>query len=183
MKKLIAILTISLIIVSCGEKPKISEDLQELNTQKTALKKQIDSLSSKLQLVESKISELDTTKRLVVVTTITPKEEEFKHYIEVQGTVKADKSVELHPEMGGTITRIFVKEGQRVSKGQTLAQLDASVINNNIAQLQTQLNLAKTTFERQERLWKQNIGSEIQFLQAKAQKEGLEKSTILWNGR
>jgi len=176
MKNIIPLLTLSIILVSCGNEPQISENLEVLNTEKITLKKQIDSLSVKLKLVESKISELDTTKRLTIVTIINPVEEEFKHFIEVQGIVKADKSVELHPEMGGTITKIYVKEGQRVRKGQTLAQLDASVLNNNIAQLKTQVDLAKTTFERQERLWNQKIGSEMQFLQAKAQKEGLENN-------
>ncbi len=176
MKNIITLLTLSIILVSCGNEPKVTKKLELLNTEKAALKKQIDSLSINLKLVETKIAKLDTTKRLAVVTIINPVEEEFKHFIEVQGTVKADKSVELHPEMSGTITRIFVKEGQRVSKGQTLAQMDASVINNNIAQLKTQVDLAKTTFERQERLWNQKIGSEIQYLQAKAQKEGLENN-------
>lgn len=176
MKNIITILTISMIITSCGKAPKVSQNLQNLINEKAIIKQQIDSLSSKLQIIETAISDLDTLKRLVVVTTFQPKQEVFKHFIEVQGTVKADKSVELHPEMGGNVTRIFVKEGQRVSKGQTLAQLDASVLNNNIAQMQTQLSLAKTTFERQERLWKQNIGSEIQYLQAKANKEGLENN-------
>jgi len=176
MKNIIPFLTLSIILVSCGNGPQISENLEVLNTEKITLKKQIDSLSVKLKLVESKISELDTTKRLTIVTIINPVEEEFKHFIEVQGIVKADKSVELHPEMGGTITKIYVKEGQRVRKGQTLAQLDASVLNNNIAQLKTQVDLAKTTFERQERLWNLKIGSEMQFLQAKAQKEGLENN-------
>ncbi|MGB6267789.1 MAG: efflux RND transporter periplasmic adaptor subunit [Olleya sp.] len=176
MKNIITLLTLSIILVSCGKDPQVSQNLDVLNTEKATLKQQIDSLSVRLKLVENKISELDTTKRLAVVTTIKPIEEEFKHFIEVQGTVKADQSVELHPEMGGTITNIYVKDGQRVSKGQLLAQLDASVLNNNIAQLQTQVNLAKTTFERQERLWNQKIGSEIQYLQAKAQKEGLENN-------
>ena len=175
MKNIITLLLIT-ILVSCGSEPQVSKNLDALNTEKIALKKQIDSLSGKLKLVESKISELDTTKRLAVVTIINPIEEEFKHFIEVQGTVKADKSVEIHPEMGGTITKIYVKEGQRVRKGQTLAQLDASVVNNTIAQLKTQVDLANTTFERQERLWNQKIGSEMQYLQAKAQKEGLENN-------
>jgi len=78
--------------------------------------------------------------------------------------------------MGGTVKAIYVKEGQQVSKGQILAQLDDSYLKNNIAELNTRLALAKTTFERQERLWKQKIGSEMQFLQAKAQKENFENS-------
>lgn len=176
MKKTITLLTLSLLLASCGSEPKTPSNVKELNDQKSVLKQQIDSLSVLLKSVETKLIELDTTKRLVVVTTLKPVEKEFNHFIEVQGIVKADKSVELHPEMGGTITNIYVKQGQRVSKGQTLAQLDASVLNNNISQLKTQLNLAKTTFERQERLWKQNIGSEMQFLQAKAQKESLQSN-------
>ncbi len=176
MKHIFSLLTLSLLIVACGNEPEIPTNIKELKNQKANLKQQIDSLSEKLLLVENKLSKLDTTKRLVVVTTLKPVEKNFKHYIEVQGTVKSDKSVELHPEMGGTITKIYIKEGQKVHKGQTLAQLDAGVLNNNISQLKTQLVLAKTTFERQERLWKQNIGSEIQYLQAKAQKEGLESN-------
>ena len=78
--------------------------------------------------------------------------------------------------MGGTVTAILIKQGQRVTKGQVLATLESSVIDNSVLQLKTQLNLATTTYERQERLWKQKIGSEIQYLQLKAQKEGLENS-------
>lgn len=176
MKHILSITLIALLLVACGEEPQVPQNLKDLNTEKTALKKQIDSLSKKLQLVESAISDLDTTKRLVVVTTFQPKEEEFKHYIEVQGAVKADQSVELHPEIGGTITRIYAKEGQRVSKGQLLASIDDGGLSSQVAQMETQYALAKTTFERQKRLWDQKIGSEIQFLQAKANMEGLESS-------
>jgi len=176
MKHILSITLIALLLVACGEEPQVPQNLKDLNTEKTALKKQIDSLSKKLQLVESAISDLDTTKRLVVVTTFQPKEEEFKHYIEVQGAVKADQSVELHPEIGGTITRIYAKEGQRVSKGQLLASIDDGGLSSQAAQMETQYALAKTTFERQKRLWDQKIGSEIQFLQAKANMEGLESS-------
>lgn len=177
MKKILLLTFITLLFISCGNKKEsLSNDLQGLITQKTTIKSQIDSLNKKLKSIEKKLSKLDTLKKLAIVTAIKPKNGEFKHYIEVQGTVKADKSVEIHPEMGGTTTNIYVKEGQKVRKGQTLAQLDASIINNNIAQLKTQLNLAITSFERQDRLWSQKIGSEMQFLQAKAQKESLEKN-------
>ncbi len=175
MKNTLTILLISLLIFSCNKK-EIAKDLQELNIQKTSIKTKIDSLNKKLKTIEIAISKLDTVKKLNVVTSISPKNGVFQHYIEVQGTVKADKSVEIHPELGGTTTNIYVKEGQKVRKGQVLAQLDASVVNNTIAQLKTQLNLAKTSFERQERLWNQKIGSEMQYLQAKAQKESLENN-------
>lgn len=177
MKHIFSLLIITLLFISCGEKKEsLSNDLQELTTQKVIIKSQIDSLNKKLKSIEKELSKLDTVKKIAIVTAIKPEIGEFKHYIEIQGTIKADKSVEIHPEMGGTTTNIYVKEGQKVRKGQTLAQLDASIVNNNIAQLKTQLNLATTTFERQERLWNQKIGSEIQFLQAKAQKESLENN-------
>ncbi len=176
MKNIYFTLIILFSIASCQKKELISKNIKELQQQRNVLKTQMDSLSKKLKAINEQLSELDTVKKLPVVTFVTTKNGDFNHYIEVQGTVKADKSVEIHPEVGGTVQRIFVKEGQRVSRGQTLAQLDASIVNNNIAQLQVQLNLAKTSFERQERLWNQKIGSEMQFLQAKAQKEGLEQN-------
>jgi membrane fusion protein (multidrug efflux system) len=112
----------------------------------------------------------------VTVTSIKAEINDFNHYLEVQGIVKADQTIELHAEMGGTVTAILVKEGQNVSKGQILATLDSDVIDNSVLQLETQLALATTTYERQTRLWEQNIGSEIQYLQAKAQKESLENN-------
>jgi len=175
MKKIIPLLILSFIL-SCGDAPKKSATLTELTSEKSDLMQQIDSLNNVLKSVEERISKLDTTKRLNVVTAIKAEEKLFRHYIKVQGTVEADQSVELYPERSGTITRIFVKEGQKVTKGQTLLQIDDSIIERSLIELQTQLDLAVTTFERQERLWNQNIGSELQFLQAKAQKEGLENS-------
>ena len=94
----------------------------------------------------------------------------------MQGVVKADKAIELRAEMGGTVTAVLIKQGQKVTKGQVLATLESSVIDNSVLQLKTQLDLATTTYERQARLWEQKIGSEIQFLQIKSQKEGLENS-------
>lgn len=175
MKKIIPLLILSFIL-SCGDAPKKSATLTELTSEKSDLMQQIDSLNNVLKSVEERISKLDTTKRLNVVTAIKAEEKLFRHYIKVQGTVEADQSVELYPERSGTITRIFVKEGQKVTKGQTLLQIDDSIIERSLMELQTQLDLAATTFERQERLWNQNIGSELQFLQAKTQKEGLENS-------
>lgn len=175
MKKIIPLLILSFIL-SCGDAPKKSATLTALTSEKSDLMQQIDSLNNVLKSVEERISKLDTTKRLNVVTAIKAEEKLFRHYIKVQGTVEADQSVELYPERSGTITRIFVKEGQKVTKGQTLLQIDDSIIERSLMELQTQLDLAATTFERQERLWNQNIGSELQFLQAKAQKEGLENS-------
>lgn len=163
-------------ILSCNTTAKESKSLIDLKTKKSALIDQLDEISEELRSVETAISALDTLKQLMTVTSFEATEQEFNHYIEVQGVVKADKTIELRAEMGGTITAILIKEGQRVSKGQVLATLNSDVIDNSVLQLKTQLDLATTTYERQARLWGQKIGSEIQFLQLKAEKEGLENS-------
>ena len=175
MKHLFLLLVLTLVL-SCGTSDKESQSLTDLKTKKAALKEQMDRMGTELKEIEMAISELDTLKKLMSVTSIKAEVKDFNHYIEVQGTVKADQTIDLHAEMGGTVTAILVKEGQNVSKGQLLATLDSEVIDNSVLQLDTQLALATTTFERQARLWEQNIGSEIQYLQAKAQKEGLENS-------
>jgi len=175
MKHLFSLLILSLVL-SCGTSDKESQSLTDLKTKKAALKEQMDRMGTELKEIEIAISELDTMKKLMSVTSIKVEVKDFNHYVEVQGTVKADQTIDLHAEMGGTVTAILVKEGQKVSKGQLLATLDSDVIDNSVLQLDTQLALATTTFERQARLWEQNIGSEIQYLQAKAQKEGLENS-------
>jgi len=175
MKHLFSLLILSLVL-SCGTSDKESQSLTDLKTKKAALKEQMDRMGTELKEIEIAISELDTLKKLMSVTSIKAEVKDFNHYVEIQGTVKADQTIDLHAEMGGTVTAILVKEGQKVSKGQLLATLDSDVIDNSVLQLDTQLALATTTFERQARLWEQNIGSEIQYLQAKAQKEGLENS-------
>ena len=177
MKKTIIYIFIFLVIFSCKkEENQISGSLEELQDQKTSVINQIDSLNNILKNIEMLISKADTKSNYQFVTTINPKKDDFKHYIEIQGVVKADKNIEIRPEIGGTIKNIYVKEGQKVVRGQVLIQLDDSSIQDNIAELNTQLNLAKTTFERQQRLWDQKIGSEMQYLQAKTQFESLENN-------
>lgn len=175
MKNIAIVFIAAIFAISCGEEIQ-KTSVSDLNSQKVTLINQIDSLNNQLKQVEVQLLKLDTTKKLHVVTLLPVKNETFKHYIEIQGVVQADKNIEIRPEMGGTVTAIYVKEGQQVAAGQTLIQLDDASIKNSIAELTTQLNLAKTTFDRQERLWNQKIGSEMQYLQAKAQKESLENN-------
>ena len=177
MKKIIALFITLIFIIACGDGTQKSS-LEELNIQKTAIIAKMDSLNTELQKVEKQISKIDTNKKLHVITVLPVKNEIFKHFIEIQGVVQADKNIEIRPELGGTVKAIYVKEGQQVNAGQVLLQLDDSSIKNNIDELNTQLSLANTTFERQKRLWEQKIGSEMQFLQAKAQKEGLENNLV-----
>lgn len=174
--KTIFTLSLLLLVLGCNNATKESQSVTDLKIQKMDLVNQLNNISNKLKSVERAILDLDTLKRLVSVTSFKAEEKTFNHYIEVQGVVKADKAIELRGEMGGTLTAVLIKQGQKVTKGQVLATLESSVIDNSVLQLKTQLDLATTTYERQARLWEQKIGSEIQFLQIKSQKEGLENS-------
>jgi len=175
MNKITFLFIAAITTISCGDDLKKSS-LEELNAKKTILVTKIDSLNVALKSVEKEISKLDSDKNLQTVTILPVKNDVFKHFLEVQGVAQANKNIEISPELGGTVTAILVKEGQKVASGQLLIQLDDSSIRNSINELNTKLTLANTTFERQERLWKQKIGSEMQYLQAKAQKEGLENN-------
>lgn len=155
---------------------KSNSSIASLQTKKELLQKQMDSLATELKLIEDQLNLKSDVETNQIVTVVNATIGNFEHFIEVYGNVKADKNVEIHPELGGTVTQIFVKDGQQVSKGQTLLQLDASSINAAIEELKTRLELATTSFERQDRLWKQQIGSEMQYLQVKNQKESIEKS-------
>jgi len=99
----------------------------------------------------------------------------FNSYIDIQGKVDADENVSVNAEMAGTVSKVNVKLGDEVSAGQVLAELDSKVIQQGIAELQGALDLANTLYEKQKNLWEQKIGTEIQFLTAKNQKESLEK--------
>lgn len=178
MKKTIIILTLLILIsTACKqEKIKSKSSLEQLQVAKKELISKMDSLSTKLKKIEIAISDLDTVKKLQKVTVFKTKDTIFNHYIALQGIVASDKNVNLHPEMGGLVTQIFVKEGQRVSAGKILIQLDTRVFNDKVNELKTQLSFATTTYERQERLWKQKIGTEMDYLGAKTQKEALENS-------
>ena len=173
MKKII-LLTISLIVISSCEK-KQTGHLKELISQKKVVESKIDSLNKKLINLDAAISKFNTNEKLQKVTITSIKPTTFKHYVAIQGTVGTDKNSIIRPELSGIVKAVLVKETESVTKGQALLKLDDTLIKNNISELETQLALANTTFNRQDRLWKQKIGSEIQFLQAKTNKESLER--------
>ena len=176
MKYTLVILTLLISLVACETQKAPKSSLENLQADRLKIQNKVDSLNNHLKDIEKAINKLDTLKQLQKVTVFSTKDTIFKHYISLQGMVASDKNALLRSEMGGTIQRILVKEGQRVSKGQTLVQLDASAFNDKVTELKTQLSLAKTTYERQERLWNQKIGSEMEYLNTKTQKEVLENS-------
>ena len=184
MKYILSIISIALLFASCGGNKStdsveavIAEgDLTKMKSKRDQVLKSYDSIGKVLGTLEVAISEKDTLKRLPLVTSYKVKDTLFNHFIDIQGDVDTKENIIIYPEYAGTLTHIYVKEGQNVSKGQLLAKIDDGGLANQLAQMKTQFELAKTTFERQERLWNQKIGSEIQYLQAKASMEGLENS-------
>lgn len=111
-----------------------------------------------------------------VITAMQLARKDFSHYFTVQGLVEADQNAQLFPEAPGKITSILVKEGDKVSKGQALMTIDSKIVTYQINELKSRLQLAKLVYEKQESLWSQEIGSEIQYLEAKNNYEVLENN-------
>ncbi|VXB58972.1 efflux RND transporter periplasmic adaptor subunit [Maribacter litoralis] len=180
MKKLPILLIAVISLYSCGGKDQsvaeiISEqNLEAIRAKKNEITTQQKLIDAQLKSLDSAIAILGNEEKLPLVNTLTAKKEVFNHYLELQGDVSTKQNVLIYPEMAGTLQRVHVKEGDRVSRGQVLATIDDGGLSSQLNQLKTQASLAKTTFERQERLWNQNIGSEIQYLQAKTNYEAAE---------
>jgi membrane fusion protein (multidrug efflux system) len=158
MKKILY-LSALLFLAACSPKPK------DKATQLADLKKQEADLNSKITKLEAEIGKKDSVKS-TDVSTYTVKQANFTNYVQIQGRIDAQDNVMAFSQSPGVITALYVKPGQHVSKGQVLVQLDNSVLNQNIAQAQTQVDLNRTLFQRQKNLWDQKIGTEVQFLQA-----------------
>jgi len=173
MKKLIYTF-LAITAIACGSKEKsindiiASEDIKQIKEKRSTL-------VSNLKLLDDALVKLDTVKKLALVSAEVPTSEIFNHFVEIQGNVETKQNLILYPEMGGLLKNILVKEGQKISKGSLIAIIDDSGLKAQLAQAETNTELAKTTFKRQERLWSQKIGSEIQFLQTKANYESLSK--------
>lgn len=162
-----------LIPFACGKAP------MDKNAQLADLKKQRDALDTKISALEK---ELETTNpaaaasksKLVGVQAITTAP--FRHYIDLQGKIEAEESVAVSSRVPGALTRILVKTGDNVRKGQLLAIIDDAVMQKSLAEIEGQLKVAEDIYNRQKSLWDQKIGTEIQFIQAKNNKESLERS-------
>jgi len=165
-----ALVLLSILIVSCsGTDPRA--ELEQL-------KKQRQDLDAKITELEETLAKTDTTQAGLKATevAVSPVQSRiFKTYIEVQARVDADQNVFLSTGMPGTITKINIKVGDKVTQGQVLAETDSRLIQQQISDLQTNYELAKQVYEKQKELWEQKIGTEIQYLQAKSNKESLEK--------
>jgi RND family efflux transporter MFP subunit len=181
MNKLyISILT--LIIISCNSSRNSDIDtliengnLEELKKRKKEYVDVMNSMQVELNEINNGISFLDENEKLTLVSSFEIKERIFNSYIEAQANLKTRKNVLILPEFQGTLEQIFVSEGQKVKKGQLLAEINDSGLKEQVDQLIIQANFAKENFERTERLWNNNIGSEIQYLKSKTDFESSQK--------
>ena len=181
MKNFISNLSI-ILVISCG--PKNSKSTEEIlatndytliQKRKGEIKTQINDLKFELHRLDNVLEKIDTDKNLFLVSAIKLKYKNFSHYLNFQGSLDTDQNVVIYPELPGLLKNIYVKQGDKVKKGQIIAKISDNGLTDQLEQLKLQRNLAKTTFERQKKLWDQKIGSEIQYLQAETNFKGLEK--------
>ena len=184
MKKLVLLIGLPLVLISCGGEEEAqsvdqvieSEDLSQIRAKKSELSTEQAQIAEEIDRLDEAIKKLDKNRRMDLVSIQKIDDTLFKHYAEVQGSVATDENIIIYPEFSGILNSVTVNEGDRVSKGQVLARIDDGGLQSELAQLEAQERLAKTTYERQERLWEQNIGSEMQYLEAKTNYEALQNS-------
>jgi len=172
MKKIVLSL-ITLVALSCGQKS--TDDLIK-DKNKTELTKRKTELQAELTKINAALAGDKTAETETLVSLATLKDTVFNHYLEIQGSVKTKENILIQPEFSGTLVALNVKAGQRVAKGQVLGKIDDAGMGQQLASIENQYALAKTTFERQKNLWDKKIGSEIQYLQAQTQMISAQKA-------
>jgi len=178
MKKLFVIVIIAA-LVSCGGKQEGNQDLAGKKATLETLTKQRDALNNQINALQTEINQLSggaIAEKMKLVEATALATQDFSHYIELQGKVSTENVSYVTPRgMGGQVKQIYVKQGDVVKKGQLLMKLEDGIVQQNIKQVESQLAFAKNIFSRQENLWAEGIGTEIQFLSAKNNVESLEK--------
>lgn len=172
MKKILIVLTAAVLLSACGGTPVNDEAAKRKQLQQ--YKQDLHTLEGQIQALEA---ELDAAEKdeVIKIRTTDLSQQTFEHFIEVTGKVEAELDVDVSPESAGIIKEVNVVEGEWINKGDLMAKLNTELLESSMEELVVQLDLATTNFERQKNLWNQNIGSEMQFLQAKNNKESLEK--------
>jgi RND family efflux transporter MFP subunit len=159
---------------SCNNQEVANNSLDDLKLKRDSLRIVFDDVNSQLKEIEKQIEALDSTQKFYTVNYTTASNRNFEHFVEIQGNVNSDQSINMFPETGGLIKRILVKEGQNVKKGQALVEFDNQYLKNSRQELKTNLDLAQTTYNKQRKLWEKNIGSEMDYLRAKSNVESLK---------
>ena len=171
-KTLLMIIVAAVYVVSCSAPN--GDDPEAKRNQLQKYKQQVHDLNEKIQTLENELAGTEKDEVVnVKVSELQPRV--FEHFIEVTGNVEAEYDVDVSPETLGVIKEIYVKEGQVVQKGFVMAQLNTEVLQRSMEEIQVQLDLATTNYQRLKNLWDQKIGSEMQFLQAKNNMESLQK--------
>lgn len=170
----------SLLLLALGVASCAADGLDAKKAELEALKGQLTEVTNQIKALEAELIAADpafaaAAKKPLLITTLAARKGEFTHFVEVTGSVLSKKNVNISAETMGRILEIPAVEGMRMSKGQILARIDAESIQRSVEEMENSLSLARTVFEKQERLWNQKIGTEIQYLEAKSRKEGLEK--------
>jgi RND family efflux transporter MFP subunit len=181
MKKIYTLLLI-IIISGCNSSRNASidslielGDLEELKKRKKEYVDAMNTMKVELNDINNGISLLDENERLTLVSKYEIQQTIFNTYIEAQANLKTRKNVLILPEFQGTLEKVFVSEGQKVKKGQLLAEINDSGLNEQYEQMVIQAEFAKENFERTQRLWDNNIGSEMQYLKSKTDYEASKK--------
>ncbi len=174
MKKFIIAGLIPFLFACSAKKADENKDkTEQLKTYKTEMKV----LKEKISKLEAEVNKGNRKEIALNINVEKLNASKFEHFIQITGNVEADKNITIQPETSGNIISIDVKEGQFVKQGDIIAQLNFTSLQNDIDEVKTQLALNKTLFDRQERLWNQKIGSEVEFLTAKSNLEA-QKSKL-----
>ncbi len=173
---LFASLMILLAITACNRATQPETSADEIRQQISDYRSQINELTTQVNRLERKLiemGEMDAVRNRVPVSIKEMEYTHFENFFNVSGSVEAVNAALISPETSGNLQQVFVEKGEAVTKGQVIARLSTQVIENSIEELKTGLRLAETVYERQKRLWDQEIGSELQYLEAKNNAESL----------
>jgi membrane fusion protein (multidrug efflux system) len=179
MKTMTKTLVLSILVIFAAACGNTADKKAEL----ASLKKQRDEINAKIKTIEDELDQSgnSTVVKLTDVLITEAQPTDFNHYLEVQGKVDGEDNLAVSAQMAGVINAVFVKEGDAVKKGQVMAQIDNSVLKQQVEGVKTQLTFATSLYNKQKALWEKQIGSEVQYLSAKNNKEGLEANLSALN--
>lgn len=169
MKKILTLAIISILAVSCGQEQDKQKQLEQMQKEYAELGQKIEELKKELA------AKGDSDRVITPVRVAAINQEVFKRPVDIQGMVESDENVLISAEVPGRVVSVAVKEGQKVSQGQIIARLDGNITASSIAEVENALKLAETTYQRQKKLREQNVGTEMQLLQAENQRDALQK--------
>jgi membrane fusion protein (multidrug efflux system) len=172
----LVLITAALLAACSAASPDKKTQLENLKSDAAKLNQQIQKLQSEIS-AESGPDPVKTKD----VAIVSLKQGKFDHYVQTQGSIESIENIQVSSKTAGIVTQVFVVEGEVVSRGQILGQVDNSLIQRGIEELKSSLELANTVFERQKNLWDQKIGTEVQYLQAKNNRENLERRLASMN--